>query len=63
MRQPFGVVNRSEVVAASFDDRFDELFRVAYRAAFGIVGVRADAEDCAQESLVRAFGRWSTVEP
>jgi hypothetical protein len=57
------VVNRSEVVAASFDDRFDELFRVAYRAALAIVGVRADAEDCAQESLVRAFGRWSTVEP
>ena len=36
---------------------------MGYRAAFAIVGVRADAEDCAQESLVRAFGRWPKVEP
>jgi len=63
IRQPSGVVDRSGVVAADFDDRFEDLFRVGYRAAFAIVGVRADAEDCAQESLVRAFDRWPKVEP
>ena len=44
-----------------FVDRFDELFAVGYRAAFVVLGRRADAEDCAQEALARALARWRRV--
>lgn len=54
---------RYEDVDVSFVGRFEELHRVAYRAAFAILGRRADAEDCAQEALARALVRWRTVEP
>lgn len=41
-----------------FDASFDELYTVAYRAAFRLLGQRDDADDVAQEALVRAFVRW-----
>jgi RNA polymerase sigma-70 factor (sigma-E family) len=47
---------------AGFDDRFDELYRVAYRAAFGVFGERAEAEDCAQDALARLLIAWPRVE-
>lgn len=46
-----------------FDDRFNELAGIAYRAAFRILGDREDARDVAQEALARAYARWSVVEP
>jgi RNA polymerase sigma factor (sigma-70 family) len=46
-----------------FDDRFDDLARVAYRVAYRLLGSRADAEDAAQEALARAAVRWRKVEP
>lgn len=46
----------------SFDDRFAALATVAYRVAFRILGNRAEAEDVAQETLARAYVRWSRVE-
>lgn len=44
-----------------FEQAFDRLFKVAYRAAYPILGNREEAEDCAQEALARALVRWSNV--
>ncbi len=41
--------------------QFDEMFAVAYRAAFAVLGDRGDAEDCAQDSLAKALVRWRRV--
>lgn len=54
---------RSLGVDVGFVDRFAELHRAAYRAAFAVLGRRADAQDCAQEALARALVRWRTVAP
>jgi RNA polymerase sigma factor (sigma-70 family) len=48
---------------SDFDDRFDELARIAYRVAFRLTGSPADAEDIAQESLARASVRWRKIGP
>ena len=45
-----------------FTAEFAALFGVAYRAAYSILGDRAEAEDCAQEALARALVRWKRVE-
>jgi RNA polymerase sigma-70 factor (sigma-E family) len=47
---------------ASFDEHFDDLARLARRVAFRIVGHREEADDIAQETLVRAYARWPRVE-
>ncbi len=44
-----------------FELAFDRLFRVAYRAAYPILGNREEAEDCAQEACARALVRWSVI--
>ena len=41
--------------------RFDDLFAVAYRAAFAVLGDRGDAEDVAQDSLAKALLKWRRV--
>ncbi|MCU1586756.1 MAG: putative polymerase subfamily sigma factor [Frankiales bacterium] len=46
-----------------FDEQFAELHRAAYRVAYKLLGDRAEAQDMAQEALVRALVRWRTVEP
>jgi RNA polymerase sigma factor (sigma-70 family) len=56
------VAQRFENVDVAFVDRFEELHRVAYRAAYAVLGRRADAEDCAQEALARALVRWRSVQ-
>ena len=38
-----------------------ELFDLAYRVSYRIVGTRPDAEDIAQESVARACARWAKV--
>jgi RNA polymerase sigma factor (sigma-70 family) len=45
-----------------FDDAFPLLYRRAYQAAFRLTGDRAASEDLAQEALIRAFARWSTLD-
>jgi RNA polymerase sigma-70 factor (sigma-E family) len=45
----------------SFDWAFPDLYRLAYRVAYRILGDRGDAEDVAQESLARAAARWSRL--
>src|ERR1700737_4561789 len=46
---------------------FDALYRSAYPHVFNtilaIVGNRATAEDCAQDTFVRAFKAWSRWRP
>jgi RNA polymerase sigma-70 factor (sigma-E family) len=45
-----------------FEAAFEDLYRLAYRVAFRIVGTREDAEDVAQESLARAAVRWTRLQ-
>lgn len=49
------------VETESFDDAFDRLFRIAYRAAYRLLGSREDAEDVAIDALTRAALHWRTV--
>ena len=44
-----------------FEDAYDSMLRLAYRAAYRLLGERAAAEDVAGESLARAYSRWSSV--
>ena len=44
-----------------FDDRFEELAAIAYRAAYRILGDREESRDIAQEALARAYSRWGRV--
>jgi DNA-directed RNA polymerase specialized sigma24 family protein len=62
--QPSGVVVRFPGVSesAGFVDQFEELFGVAYRASFAILGERGEAEDCAQDVLAKALVRWNRIE-
>ena len=41
-----------------FEEAFPDLYRLAYRVAFRVLGDRGDAEDVAQEALARAHLRW-----
>lgn len=47
--------------APDFDERFDDLARLAHRVAYRILGQRQEAEDVAQEALARAFVRWRRI--
>lgn len=40
-----------------FVARYSELFQVAYRASYAVLGSREEAEDCAQEALARLLSR------
>jgi len=44
-----------------FEDAFEDLYGLAYRVAFRVLGRRGDAEDVAAEALARAYTRWSRV--
>lgn len=46
---------------AAFALAFGDLYRLAYRVAFRILGDRGDAEDVAQEALSRAALRWAQL--
>lgn len=48
-------------VVESYDDAFWRLVRVAHSRAYRILGVAADAEDVASETLARAAVRWSRL--
>ena len=46
----------------SFEERFDELWAIAYRVAYRVLGSRPEAEDAAQEALVRTCLKWRRAE-
>jgi RNA polymerase sigma factor (sigma-70 family) len=54
------VVERTEL-AGGLEDAYSTCFLVAYQAAYRIIGDRNDAEDIAQESMVRAYTRWARI--
>jgi RNA polymerase sigma-70 factor (sigma-E family) len=45
-----------------FDDEFDAMYSVACQVAYRILGSRPDAEDVAQEALVKAYVAWHRIE-
>jgi len=51
----------SSQVPRSFELAFADLYRLAYRVAFRILGDRPEAEDIAQEALARATLRWDKL--
>lgn len=55
------MADRFTGVEDDFAGCFEELYGVAYRAAYGVLGDRAEAEDCAQEASARALVRWRRV--
>lgn len=44
-----------------YEQRFADLAQLAYRVAFRLTGDRATSEDTAQETLARAYVRWSRI--
>ncbi|HMJ78160.1 MAG TPA: sigma-70 family RNA polymerase sigma factor [Iamia sp.] len=46
-----------------FGDAFDDLSAVAHRVAYRLLGDRSEAEEVAQEALVRVYLRWRRVAP
>lgn len=46
----------------TFDAEFDELAALAYQTAFRILGSRAEAEEVAQDTMVKAYLRWRRVQ-
>ena len=47
--------------AVGFDEAFADLFRLAYRVSYRVLGDRGDAEDVAQEALARTHLRWAKL--
>jgi RNA polymerase sigma-70 factor (sigma-E family) len=52
----------SSPAPSTFELAFEELYRLAYRVAFRILGDRGDSEDVAQETLARAMIRWEQLQ-
>jgi RNA polymerase sigma-70 factor (sigma-E family) len=48
--------------AVAFDEAFPDLYRLAYRVSFRVLGDTGDAEDVAQEALARSHVRWSRLQ-
>jgi RNA polymerase sigma factor (sigma-70 family) len=48
-------------VSESFDRRFDELFTLAIKPAWRLLGDRQEAENVAAEALARALVRWDAL--
>jgi RNA polymerase sigma-70 factor (ECF subfamily) len=44
-----------------FEEVFPDLYRLAYRVSYRVLGDRGDAEDVAQEALARAHLRWGRL--
>jgi RNA polymerase sigma-70 factor (sigma-E family) len=44
-----------------FEEAFPDLYRLAYRVSYRVLGDRGDAEDVAQETLARAHLRWGRL--
>lgn len=42
----------------TFDDAFPDLYQVAFRVAYRMLGERGLAEDVAQDTMTKAYSRW-----
>jgi RNA polymerase sigma-70 factor (sigma-E family) len=51
----------TRAVPRSFELAFSDLYRLAYRVSYRILGDRLEAEDIAQEALARATLRWDKL--
>lgn len=49
-------------MSISYDEQFAGLYRIAFRVAFRILGSSAEAEDVAQETMAKAYGRWWRIK-
>lgn len=62
-----GVTQPEQAYRPSSRDDFDRLYRSAYpkvyRTLSAILGDPAEAEDCAQDAFVQAFGAWKRWRP
>jgi RNA polymerase sigma-70 factor (sigma-E family) len=47
--------------ALRFEEAFADLYRLAYKVSFRVLGDRGDAEDVAQEALARTHLRWARL--
>ncbi len=47
--------------AVRFEEAFPDLYLLAYRVSFKVLGDRGDAEDVAQEALARTHLRWARL--
>jgi len=47
--------------ALRFEEAFADLYRLAYKVSFRVLGDRGDAEDVAQEALARTHVRWARL--
>ncbi|MGA2037501.1 MAG: sigma-70 family RNA polymerase sigma factor [Acidimicrobiales bacterium] len=45
-----------------FEEAFADLYRLAYRVSFRMLGDHGDAEDAAQEALARAHLHWARLK-
>ena len=45
-----------------FDDEFDELAALAYQTAFRVLGSRSEAQEVAQDTMIKAYLRWRKVQ-
>ena len=52
---------RAVAEAVRFEEVFPDLYRLAYRVSFKVLGDRGDAEDVAQEALARTHVRWARL--
>jgi RNA polymerase sigma-70 factor (sigma-E family) len=52
---------RAVAEAVRFEEAFPDLYRLAYRVSFRVLGDRGDAEDVAQEALARSHVRWTRL--
>jgi DNA-directed RNA polymerase specialized sigma24 family protein len=50
-------VNQEHVLEREFEKNLPDLARLAFRVAYSVLRQREDAEDVAQEGLVRAYRR------
>lgn len=52
---PLGIVTSGESFARAFEDEIDGSTRLAFRVAYAVLRQREDAEDVAQEVVVKAY--------
>jgi RNA polymerase sigma factor (sigma-70 family) len=57
-----GVLDPQSARGDEYSFEFDRLHRCAYRAAARVLGPGEDARDVAQETLTRAYTKWSSLE-